>query len=86
MWEYAAIRDQIAALFAQQLHLDVASAETDLVETGILDSLKFVELLFELEKHFGRKISLEDLEVDNFRSIRRIAEFIAHRNGTNARE
>jgi D-alanine--poly(phosphoribitol) ligase subunit 2 len=71
-----ALREQIAALLSAALQLDVPSADTDLFETGILDSLAFVELLLALERHFGMTTSLDDLEVDNFKSIARIADFV----------
>ena len=55
--------------------------DTDLFETGVLDSLKFVELLVQLEQQFGTRVSLDDLELDNFRSIGQIAHFIVGRRG-----
>lgn len=77
---YTDIYDQIAALFSQKLNLEVPSMDADLVETGLLDSLIFVELLQHLEVEFGRKIPIENLEIDNFRSIAKIAEFVINNN------
>jgi methoxymalonate biosynthesis acyl carrier protein len=71
--------EQVAALFSRTLNLDVPSIETDLFETGVLDSLAFVDLVLALERHFGVTTSLEDLETDNFRTISRIADFVAAR-------
>lgn len=76
--------DQIARIFAAKLHVEVPSADTDLVETGVLDSMAFVELLLNLEEEFAVKVSLDELELDNFRSIARIAAFVAGRNGAGA--
>jgi acyl carrier protein len=75
------LRKEIAALFTEQLHVDVPWDDTDLFETGVLDSLKFVELLVQLEQQFGTRVSLDDLELDNFRSIGQIAHFIVGRRG-----
>ncbi len=72
---------QLTQLFAEKLHVDVPSLDTDLLEEGLLDSLSFVDLLLCLEQEFGTVITLEDLEIDNFRSIATIAEFVANRNG-----
>ena len=58
--------------------MDGASFDTDLLKTGILDSLQFVELLLRLEKEFGLTIALEDFEVDFFRSIDTIAAFVVN--------
>lgn len=74
------LSDRIAAIFSDKLHIEVASSETDLMQSGLLDSLALVELLFHLEQELGIKITLESLELENFRSIARIAEFIAARN------
>ena len=79
MTDASGLRERIAALFSSNLNLDVPSIDTDLFETGILDSLAFVDLLLALERTLGVTTSVEDLEVDNFRSIARIAEFITAR-------
>lgn len=71
------LRERIAGIFSEKLHIEVAAAETDLMESGLLDSLSLVELLFHLEQELGIKIALETLELENFRSIQRIADFIA---------
>jgi acyl carrier protein len=60
----------------QRLGRDVPSFDTDVFETGLLDSIGFVELLAALEQEFGFVFQLDDLEVDNFRSVRAIAAFI----------
>ncbi len=76
MSDCTAIQNQISRLFSEKLKIDVPSVHIDLIETGVLDSMKFVELLLELEAQFGMKISTDDLEVDSFRSVARIAEFL----------
>lgn len=68
--------DRLRRLLVDHLAVEATSADTDLFETGLLDSLQFVQLLTLLEQHFGVRFSLEDLEIDNFRSIGRIANFI----------
>lgn len=78
----SALRNRIACLFVDALHLEVPSLDDDLFETGILDSLAFVELLLQLERTFGVTASVDDLELENFKSIERIAEFVASRTET----
>lgn len=67
----------IATLFAERLNVEVPTVDTDLFETGILDSLQFVELLAALEESFGVQISVEEIEIDDFRTLSRIARFMA---------
>jgi acyl carrier protein len=79
MTNAALLEPRIAQLFSGSLHIDVPSVDTDLFDTGALDSLAFVELLVQLEREFGVTTSVDDLDVGNFRSIARIAEFVATR-------
>jgi methoxymalonate biosynthesis acyl carrier protein len=78
-------RERIAALFSEQMDVAVPSADTDLFDSGILDSLAFVDLLARLEEKFGIRVAIEDLEVENFRSIAKIAAFATgkSKNGFN---
>jgi methoxymalonate biosynthesis acyl carrier protein len=73
------LHDRLTELFARALHVDGPTPDIDLFETGVLDSLAFVELLLQLEHQFGVTTSVDDLEIDNFRSIARIAVFVAAR-------
>lgn len=75
------IESQLAALFAEDLHVDVPAPDTDLFATARLDSLGVVELVLELERRFGITIATDDLELDYFRSLNAIAEFVAARVG-----
>jgi acyl carrier protein len=60
---------------------DVPAVDADVFESGVLDSLAFVDLLAALEREFGIAIALDDLEIDHFRSVARIADFVAARQG-----
>jgi acyl carrier protein len=79
MTEHHVIHQKLTELFAIQLNLDAPTVGTDLVGTGLLDSLMLIELLAQLEETFGVSISTDDLELDNFRSIASIAAFVARR-------
>jgi len=80
MSEPNSLEARIARIFETRLNLVVPSVETDLFDTGALDSLSFVELLVHLEREFGMQIPFADVELDYFRSIARIATFIAGRH------
>ncbi len=73
------LQAEIASLLLERLNVELSSLhDQDLIETGLLDSLKIVELLVEMEQHFGVKIQLKDLEIDHFRSIASMANFVAN--------
>ena len=70
------LHQHIIQISTEQLNIDVPDVTTDLVETGILDSLTFVELLMGLEQEFGINITIETLDIDHFRSVEKITEYI----------
>ena len=79
MSDIALVRDQVSALFANAMELDVPSVDVDLFDTGILDSESFMALLLQLERVFGVRVEITDLDLDNFRSVSCIAGFVAAR-------
>jgi acyl carrier protein len=71
---------RIAQLLLSELHLDVASSDTDLLEAGVLDSALIIEIFLLIEEHFGLQIAIEDLELDDLRSIQRISQLVSSRS------
>jgi acyl carrier protein len=67
---------RLKAFFSEKLSVEVSSVDADLAKAGILDSLALVELLAYIEKEFGAEISLDDVEIEDFHSISRIAEYV----------
>ncbi|HEV3010410.1 MAG TPA: phosphopantetheine-binding protein [Burkholderiales bacterium] len=67
------------ALFSETLNVDVPSADADLIESGLLDSLRLVELLLHIEGSLGCRVPLEEIDLDDLRSVNRIARMIAAR-------
>lgn len=77
-------KQRITTLLLKEMSLDVPSADTDLIATGRLDSITFVDLLQRLEKEFEIRVQLDDLEIDRFRSIAQIAEFVGRARSVQA--
>src|SRR5439155_20981382 len=71
----------IQTLLLEKLSILVESTEMDLVQAGILDSAVQVHLLLHLEKHFGVRLQMEDLEVDSLASVAKIADLVARGAG-----
>lgn len=76
------LQDAIRAFLSDRLHVTLPAADTDLIATGVLDSLVFVELLLQIETHYGIRVSLEQLDFEDFRSVGGIARFIARERGS----
>ncbi len=85
MADRASVEQRLAGLLEKHVKVSVPSSETDLFESGVLDSLAFVDLLLGLEQEFGIKTAIDELDIDTFRSIARIAEFVMRRNGGGTR-
>ena len=71
-----AIHRQIVQLFAEQFQIEIPSTDTDIIAEGLLDSMVFVDLIMHLESMFELSIAIEDLELDEFRTVERMAEFL----------
>jgi D-alanine--poly(phosphoribitol) ligase subunit 2 len=69
--------EHLGTLFAETFHIEVPSPDMDLLECGVLDSLQMVELLFQLERRFGFTVKIDELELDNLRTLSRIARLLA---------
>jgi acyl carrier protein len=54
------------------------SDRTDLREEGILDSLGFVQLIAELERHLGERIDLAGLEAESLTNVGALTRHIAN--------
>jgi acyl carrier protein len=70
---------ELSALFDEALHIEVPSPDTDLIESGLLDSLQLVQLLLHIEERMATRIPLEEVELDDLRSVGRLAGLIAQK-------
>ena len=66
----------IRQLFADHLAIEVPNSETDLIESGLLDSLAMVDLLVHLEREFKFTVVMDELDVEDFRCVQRIADYV----------
>jgi D-alanine--poly(phosphoribitol) ligase subunit 2 len=64
---------EVAALIEDRLGLEVEGPEQHLFDTGVLDSLSFVNLIVEIETAFGVTVVFEDVDFDDFATTARIA-------------
>jgi acyl carrier protein len=75
------IVEGLRELFRTKLAIEVPAPDTDLIESGLLDSLRLVELLVEIEVALGCRIRLEDIELDDLRSLECLARLVARMEG-----
>jgi acyl carrier protein len=69
--------DRIRLLIEDVLSIEVPDGDTDMIDSGLLDSLALVSLIAGIEQEFQLELPLEDLDVDQFRSADSIAQLLA---------
>jgi len=65
----SALEPVIDWLRAKNADIDVIPPDLDLIENRLIDSLGFMEFILLLEDLIGREIILEQLSVDQFRTL-----------------
>jgi acyl carrier protein len=78
--------DGILELIRDRLNIDVADVDVDMIETGVLDSIALVTLITAIEEALSCELPLDDFDIENFRSARRISQYLevsgVHGNGS----
>ncbi len=69
--------EQIQTLLREKLLISVESRDFDIVEAEMLDSLAFTQLLMELTEQFGFNAPMEEMDIDDFRSVNAISQLVA---------
>ncbi|MGD9489385.1 MAG: acyl carrier protein [Calditrichaceae bacterium] len=81
------IRDQLINFFSENFMVDMVkeySADTSLLENGIIDSTGVLELVAYIEQNYSIKIDDEEIIPENLDSLINIENFIKNKmNGKN---
>jgi len=72
----ADLTKQIRLIFSSQLSIEIPDDEIDLLDSGLIDSLTMVDLLAHLESNYGFTVVMDDLDIEFFRSLKSIAEYV----------
>jgi len=78
----SALAERIASIIREALAVEVPSPTTDLIATGLLDSLALVSLIVEIESELGVELPLDDFDPDSFRTVETMASFVADAGGS----
>ena len=74
------VREKIREHLKKALRRDELDDEIDIFESGLVDSMFAVQLVAFTEKEFGIVVEDDDLDLDNFRSVDGLANFISRKN------
>lgn len=73
-------RNIIHRYVLDNVDLEEIGDDMDIFEEGLVSSLFAIELMTFLEKNFEMKVTVEDLDMNNFKSINSILNFIEKKN------
>jgi len=75
---------EIRRILRDRLRVDVPESRAELLDSGLVDSLGFVDLVAAIEQRFEIVVSLIDVDLDEFRTIESIARFVSAARGGDA--
>jgi acyl carrier protein len=70
------IRDYIGHELVENLELLPLQNDTQLIESGIIDSLAMLKLVLFLEKRFGVTVAVDDVIPSNFATVIAIGDYL----------
>jgi acyl carrier protein len=73
------VPDRLRALFPRVLQVEAPDPAADLVDGGLLDSLALVELLAAVEIEFGIDVPLDEIELEQVRTLQRLTDLVTER-------
>lgn len=77
MSETVNIHSRVSTIVKETLTVENIEIEQDLIESGLLDSLALVQLMMALEDRFDITISPEELDIEDYRSVKAISKMVA---------
>ena len=70
------VKETVRNFINNSINIDGLGDDENLFESGIVNSLFAVQLMTFVERSFGIEIGMEDLDVENFKSVNTTAAFI----------
>jgi acyl carrier protein len=81
------VQAELLAFVRERTGVDAAfDAATDLIGTGVLDSLLLVDLVLHIDRVCGMALGAEDVTPDNFRNINSLARIVCQRSDVPSRK
>ncbi|NJN63951.1 MAG: acyl carrier protein [Acidobacteria bacterium] len=72
----AEVQEQIRTILVEQANVEVPNPDFDLIDSGVMDSLTFVDMLFQIEQRFRVSLEIESLELDDIRSVASLGRLV----------
>ena len=72
-------RDLIRMYILRSINVPNVDNDVNLFESGLVNSLFAIQLMTFVEKSFGIKVTMDDLDLNNFSSVNAISTFVKHK-------
>lgn len=79
--EENAIKETVKRFILSSITIADLDDDDNLFESGIVNSLFAVQLMTFIEKTFAIEVAMEDLDIENFKSLNAATAFVARKNG-----
>jgi len=70
------IMEKIEEYILKNVDINTIDADLNIFEEGLVSSLFAIELMTFIEKNFKIKVTMDDLDMDNFNTVNHICDFV----------
>lgn len=78
------IKEAVKGFILRSINIPQLDDDDDLFASGIANSLFAVQLMTFIEKTFCIEVGMDDLEIENFKSLNAMTAFVVRKNGWEA--
>jgi acyl carrier protein len=78
------IKETVRRFISTSVNITHLDDDHNLFESGIVNSLFAVQLMTFLEKTFGIEVGMDDLDIENFKSLSATTAFVSRKHGSAA--
>jgi len=75
------VKETVRRFILSSINIEQLNDDDNLFESGFANSLFAVQLMTFIEKTFAIDVGMEDLDIENFKSVNAAAAFVARKNG-----
>ena len=75
------IKEAVRRFILSSINVTHLDDDDNLFESGIVNSLFAVQLMTFIEKTFAIEVGMDDLDIENFKSLNAAAAFVVRKNG-----
>ena len=76
-----AIKETVKRFISSSITITNLDDDDNLFESGIVNSLFAVQLMTFIEKTFAIEVEMDDLDIENFKSLNAATAFVVRKNG-----